>query len=142
MNRKRSRGKNPREVQPPVPSSASPQSNPGGAEDPGVDPEDPEQDPDAGDAPPSDDDEDDDEAGPVVTTTHRRFDYPPPVPRMPRETPEMLHYDRFRITYVGTRYRHPVLPDDWDMTVEIGIPDEFGSRRTSTSARTYSSQRP
>ncbi|WVZ75270.1 hypothetical protein U9M48_023342 [Paspalum notatum var. saurae] len=34
-----------------------------------------------------------------------------------------------RITYVGTRYRHPVLPDDWDMTVEIGIPDEFGSRR-------------
>ncbi|WVZ70533.1 hypothetical protein U9M48_019193 [Paspalum notatum var. saurae] len=41
----------------------------------------------------------------------------------------MLHYDRFWITYVGTRYRHPVLPDDWDMTVEIGIPDEFGSRR-------------
>ncbi|WVZ49023.1 hypothetical protein U9M48_000405 [Paspalum notatum var. saurae] len=38
-----------------------------------------------------------------------------------------------RITYVGTRYRHPVLPDDWDMTVEIGIPDEFGSRRTFTS---------
>ncbi|WVZ80545.1 hypothetical protein U9M48_028013 [Paspalum notatum var. saurae] len=34
-----------------------------------------------------------------------------------------------RITYVGTRYRHPVLPDDWDMTVEISIPDEFGSRR-------------
>ncbi|WVZ75715.1 hypothetical protein U9M48_023750 [Paspalum notatum var. saurae] len=41
----------------------------------------------------------------------------------------MLHYDQFWITYVGTRYRHPVLPDDWDMTVEISIPDEFGSRR-------------
>ncbi|WVZ58369.1 hypothetical protein U9M48_008648 [Paspalum notatum var. saurae] len=27
-----------------------------------------------------------------------------------------------RITYVGTRYRHPVLPDDWDMTVEIKHP--------------------
>ncbi|WVZ93681.1 hypothetical protein U9M48_039645 [Paspalum notatum var. saurae] len=67
----------------------------GGAEDPAVDPEDPKQDPDDGNAPPSDDDEDNDEAGPVVTTTHRRFDYPPPVPRMPREMPEMLHYDRF-----------------------------------------------
>ncbi|WVZ49868.1 hypothetical protein U9M48_001191 [Paspalum notatum var. saurae] len=41
----------------------------------------------------------------------------------------MLHYDRPWITYVGTRYRHPILPDDWDMTVEISIPDEFGSRQ-------------
>ncbi|WVZ80089.1 hypothetical protein U9M48_027595 [Paspalum notatum var. saurae] len=84
----------PLEVQPPAPPSAPPQSNPGRSRRSTVDPEDPEQDPDAGDAPPSDDDEDDDEAGPEVTTTHRRFDYPPPVPRMPRETPEMLHYDR------------------------------------------------
>ncbi|WVZ51312.1 hypothetical protein U9M48_002466 [Paspalum notatum var. saurae] len=120
----------PLEVQPPVPPSAPPQEQPQEEpEDPAVDPEDLEQDPDAGDAPPSDDDEDDDEAGPVVTTTHRWFDYPLPVPRMLRETLEMLHYDQFWITYVGTRYRHPVLPDDWDMTVEISIPDEFGSRR-------------
>ncbi|WVZ63787.1 hypothetical protein U9M48_013392 [Paspalum notatum var. saurae] len=48
---------------------------------------------------------------------------------MLRETLEMLHYDQPWITYVGTRYRHPVLHDDWDMTVEISIQDEFGSRR-------------
>ncbi|WVZ70851.1 hypothetical protein U9M48_019487 [Paspalum notatum var. saurae] len=97
--------------------------------DPAIDPEDPDQDPNDGDAPPSDDDEDDDEAGPVVITTHRWFDYPLPVPRMLRETLEMLHYDQPWITYVGTRCRHPVLHDDWDMIVEISIQDEFGSRR-------------
>ncbi|WVZ88940.1 hypothetical protein U9M48_035407 [Paspalum notatum var. saurae] len=48
---------------------------------------------------------------------------------MLRETLEMLHYDQPWITYVGTRYRHPVLHDDWDMTVEISILDEFGSHR-------------
>ncbi|WVZ63408.1 hypothetical protein U9M48_013042, partial [Paspalum notatum var. saurae] len=92
----------PLEVQPPVPplvpSQEQPQEEP---EDPAVDPEDPDQDPDNEDAPPSDDDEDDDEAGPVVITTHRWFDYPLPVPRMLRETLEMLHYDQPWITYVG-----------------------------------------
>ncbi|WVZ75873.1 hypothetical protein U9M48_023895 [Paspalum notatum var. saurae] len=48
---------------------------------------------------------------------------------MLRETLEMLHYDQLWITYVGTRYRHPVLHDDWDMTVEISIQDEFRSCR-------------
>ncbi|WVZ80876.1 hypothetical protein U9M48_028317 [Paspalum notatum var. saurae] len=94
-----------------------------------VDPKDPDQDPDDGDTHPPDDNEDDDEAGPVVITTHRWFDYPLPVPQMLRDTLEMLHYDQLWITYVGTRYRHPVLHDDWDMTVEISIPDEFGSRQ-------------
>ncbi|WVZ87830.1 hypothetical protein U9M48_034405 [Paspalum notatum var. saurae] len=45
------------------------------------------------------------------------------------EDPEEPEDPAFWITYVGTRYRHPVLHDDWDMTVEISIPDEFGSRR-------------
>ncbi|WVZ80114.1 hypothetical protein U9M48_027617 [Paspalum notatum var. saurae] len=117
-------------VQPPVLPSAPSQEKPQEElEDPAVDPEDLDQDLDDGDAPPSDDDEDDDEAGPVVITTHRWFDNPLPVPRMLRETLEMLHYDQPWITYVGTRYRHPVLHDDWDMTVEISIQDEFGSRR-------------
>ncbi|WVZ88871.1 hypothetical protein U9M48_035338 [Paspalum notatum var. saurae] len=120
----------PLEVQPPVPPSAPPQEQPQEEpEDPAVDPEDPEQDPDDDDAPPSDDDEDDDEAGPVVITTHHWFDYLLPVPRMLRETLEMLHYDQPWITYVGTRYRHPILHDDWDMTMEISIQDEFGSCR-------------
>ncbi|WVZ85915.1 hypothetical protein U9M48_032773 [Paspalum notatum var. saurae] len=94
MNRKRSRGKNPWRYGHRYPLRRRRGATPEEPKDPVVDLEDPEQDPDAGDAPPSDDDEDDDEAEPVVTTTHRRFDYPPPVPRMPRETPEMLHYDR------------------------------------------------
>ncbi|WVZ76958.1 hypothetical protein U9M48_024866 [Paspalum notatum var. saurae] len=125
MNPKRSRG---RTLGGAATFSAPPREQP--REEPKIHaPRRPEQDPDDGNAPPSDDDEDDDEAGPVVTTTHRWFDYPLPVPRMLRETLEMLHYDQFWTTYVGTRYRHPVLPDDWDMTVEISIPDEFGSRR-------------
>ncbi|WVZ80119.1 hypothetical protein U9M48_027622 [Paspalum notatum var. saurae] len=65
----------------------------------------------------------------MVITTHHWFDYPLPVPRMLRETLEMLHYDQPWITYVVTRYRHPILHDDWDMTMEISIQDEFGSRR-------------
>ncbi|WVZ50701.1 hypothetical protein U9M48_001933 [Paspalum notatum var. saurae] len=48
---------------------------------------------------------------------------------MLRETLEMLHYDQPWITYVGTRYHHPILHDDWYMIVEISIQDEFGSRR-------------
>ncbi|WVZ53892.1 hypothetical protein U9M48_004779 [Paspalum notatum var. saurae] len=48
---------------------------------------------------------------------------------MLRETLGMLHYDQPWITYVRTRYCHPVLHDDWDMTVEISIQDDFGSRR-------------
>ncbi|WVZ53236.1 hypothetical protein U9M48_004208 [Paspalum notatum var. saurae] len=120
----------PLEEQPPVPPLAQPQKQPQEEpEGPTVDPEDLDQDPDDGDAPPSDDDEDDDEAGPVVITSHRWFDYPLPVPRMLRETLKMLHYDQPLITYVGTRYRHPVLHNDWDMTVEISILDEFGSRQ-------------
>ncbi|WVZ53485.1 hypothetical protein U9M48_004416 [Paspalum notatum var. saurae] len=98
----------PLEEQPLVPPSAPPQEQPQEEpEDPAIDPEDSDQDPNDGDAPPSDDDEDDNEAGPVVITTHRWFDYPLSVPRMLRETLEMLYYDQPWITYVGTRYRHP-----------------------------------
>ncbi|WVZ68063.1 hypothetical protein U9M48_017053 [Paspalum notatum var. saurae] len=122
MNRKRSRGKNPWRCSHPHPlRRRRGRATPGGAEDPAVDPEDPNK------------------IRMPETYPHRTMmrTTMKPDPWSPQPTAGSTTRRPFlgcrgkrrrcsttiaRITYVGTRYRHPVLPDDWDMTVEIGIP--------------------
>ncbi|WVZ80962.1 hypothetical protein U9M48_028395 [Paspalum notatum var. saurae] len=128
MNRERSRRKNPWRCSHRTPFGAAAGATPGGAEDPLLTPK------------------TRNKIRMMVTRPHRTMmrtmmkpDPWSPLPTAGSTTrrPCLGCRERRRrcsttiawITYVGTRYRHPVLHDDWDMIVEISIPDEFGSRR-------------
>ncbi|WVZ50774.1 hypothetical protein U9M48_001999 [Paspalum notatum var. saurae] len=60
---------------------------------------------------------------------HRWFDYPLPFPQMLREALVRLRLRHAWVTYVGTRYCHRIYQEEWAMSVQISVLDEYGAHR-------------